>query len=154
MSDTILVVHAGSEEYGIPVAAVQSIETSEIEMVENLPEYMRGTIHVRGELIPVFDLECILYGDIMEISSESRIIILKAADFTYGLLVKMTKEILEIAPEVLRQIELIKEQTKYISAFASMEDGIIAILDPVNLFEMLKDMEKIKDFLQSQEETV
>lgn len=49
----VVVFRAGNEEYGVPIENVISIEKLEdINVIPNMPYYMKGVVMVRGELIP------------------------------------------------------------------------------------------------------
>ncbi|WP_374054250.1 chemotaxis protein CheW [Rossellomorea sp. FM04394] len=59
----VVVVHAGKEEYALPIENVVSIErVEEVRPIPHLPSFVLGLVKVRGELIPVLDLANILYN--------------------------------------------------------------------------------------------
>ncbi len=60
---TILLVHSGEGEYGIPVERVREvIETPPVTRVPLAPDAVAGVASVRGDIIPVVDLGVRLRG--------------------------------------------------------------------------------------------
>ena len=60
----------GDEEYGIEILAVQEIRSYEtVTKIANSPEFIKGVINLRGEIVPVidmrikFNLDKVLYNE-------------------------------------------------------------------------------------------
>lgn len=139
----------GSEEYAVPVEQVVSIEKLEhVTPIPHLPNYLLGFTRNRGELIPVIDLQRILYqrsttGDL------ARMIILNTELVNYGLYVSDAKEILNFESAMIKQRGLVNyEKTKYFTAVANLEDRIISCIDPAILVNSLEGIREIVQYLQ------
>lgn len=152
MSGKAVIVNAGREDYGIPIHYVISIEKPEaITPIPHLPSYMKGIVKARGQLIPVLGFSDILYGQECQMDAESRLIVLKTEELSYGLFVQEAKEITEIPAESLNQVGIAAyEKTKYFSAVASLEDRLITMLDPDCLAGTLEGIKEIKDYMLEQ----
>ncbi|MBS4194588.1 chemotaxis protein CheW [Lederbergia citri] len=154
MAVTAIVFNAGQEEYAIPVQYVISIEKYEnVNPVPHLPEYIRGVVKSRGELIPVLDFSFILYNRHIHNDDDVRMIVIHTEELSFAVLVNEAKEILEIPENVLQQMGLVAyHKTKYFSSIANLEDRIITMIDPVSMLEVLEGVKEIKDYLQEQKQ--
>ncbi|ATP39957.1 chemotaxis protein CheW [Solibacillus sp. R5-41] len=143
-----VVFACGNEEYAVPIEQVVSIEKLErVTPIPHLPNYLLGFTRNRGELIPVIDLQRILYnrstsGDI------ARIIILNTELVNYGLYVSDAREILNFDPSIIKQMGLVNyEKTKYFTAVANLEDRMISCIDPDILVNSLEGIREIVQYL-------
>lgn len=154
MSEKVVVFHAGKEEYAIPITYVISIEKLEyINPVPHLPEYMRGITKSRDTLIPVLDLGYILYHSHTVTDDNARMIVIYTEEFSFGLLVKEAKEIIEIPDEAQNQVGLIAyEQTKYFSSIANLGDRLITMIDPGVMLEVSEGVKEIQNYLAEQKQ--
>lgn len=83
----------GDEEYGIPIEAVQEI--THIEQVFPVPKslsYVKGLIDIRGQAIPLIDLNARFGLDTVQ--KDDYAIILKIQDDVVGLAVDQIKEVI------------------------------------------------------------
>ena len=66
------------EFYGLPISNVLSIErVSKITRIPNSPKYVLGLINLRGDVIPVIDLNIKLGFKSTKVNNSSRIIVIK-----------------------------------------------------------------------------
>ncbi|MEG0472486.1 MAG: chemotaxis protein CheW [Solibacillus sp.] len=143
-----VVFACGNEEYAVPIEQVVSIERLErVTPIPHLPSYLLGFTRNRGELIPVIDLQRILYN--RSTSGEiARVIILNTELVNYGLYVSDAREILNIEPNVIKQMGLVNyEKTKYFTAVANLEDRMISCIDPDILVNSLEGIREIVQYL-------
>lgn len=148
----VVVFTIGNEEYAVPIEYVLSIEKVEgITPIPHLPNYVRGIIKVRGELIPALDTENILYNRMTNIGEAVRIIVLKTADMSLGILVNEAKEILDLPSEQIKQIGLVAYQkTSYFTGVANLASRLITIIDPSVLVKSLEGIREIQEYMQNQ----
>ncbi|WP_210365842.1 chemotaxis protein CheW [Bacillus sp. REN3] len=144
-----VVFQAGKEEYAFPILYVISIEKLDgMTAVPHMPEYVTGLAKVRGELIPVIDLEKVLYDRDIKTNDKTKLIVLQTSGISIGILVKDAKEILEISEDQLKQPGLIAYQkTGFITGVASFDKRMIMVLDPESLIESLEGIKQIKDYM-------
>lgn len=148
-----VVFACGTEEYAVPVEQVVSIEKVErINPIPHLPNYCSGFTRIRGELTPVIDFQHILYN--RPTSGElSRIVVLNTDVVNYGLIVSDAREIIDIAPELLKQVGLVNySNTKYFTAVANLEDRMITCVDPKTLVQSLDGIREIINYLHKMTE--
>jgi purine-binding chemotaxis protein CheW len=146
-----VVIGAGNEEYAIPLQYIVSIEKLEgLTPVPKMPDYVTGMIEIRQEVLPVIDLQHILYRRFIQSDENTRLIILQLEQFTVGILVNEAKEIIEIPSEKIKKIGLITSPaTAYIIGVASMNGSLVTIMNPEVLIDSLEDIDVLVDEMQS-----
>lgn len=148
-SSKVIVFQVDKEEYGIPIQFVVSIEKLEgVTPIPHLPEYVKGMMVVRGELVPVIDLERIFYHRQLEQTESSRLIVLKTEELTIGIMVKDAKEIIDISAEKIKQVGLVAyAKTSYFTGVANLDSRLITLIDPLKLVQALEGVKEIKDYM-------
>ena len=149
MFEKSVVFTCGTEEYAVPVEQVVSIEKIEhITPIPHLPNFLLGYTRIRGELVPVIDFQSILYGRKTE-GDLSRIIVMNTEVMNFGLVVADAKEILDISPELLKQLGLVNyAKTQYFTAVANLENRMITCVNPKVLVNSLEGVREIIDYMQ------
>lgn len=150
----VVVFQVGTEEYAIPIEQVISIEKVEgITPIPHLPVYVKGIVKVRGELLPVLDLEEILYHRIIQYNDQTRMIVVKTDELTIGVLVNDAKEIIDIEKENLKQLGLVAfNKTSYFTSIANLESRLITLIDPSKLVQSLEGINEIQQYMKSHQE--
>ncbi|WP_442594741.1 chemotaxis protein CheW [Neobacillus sp. D3-1R] len=150
-SSKVIVFQVDNEEYCIPIQFVVSIEKLEgITPIPHLPEYVKGMMIVRGELVPVIDLEQIFYKRQLEQTESSRLIVLNTEELSIGIMVKDAKEIIDIPAENIKQVGLVAyAKTSYFSGVANLNSRLITFIDPLKLVQALEGVKEIKDYMKS-----
>lgn len=153
-SNKTVVFQAGNEEYAFPILYVISIEKLDgMTAIPHMPDYVTGITKVRGDLIPVIDLEKVLYGRDIHGDEKTRLIVLQTAELSMGVLVKDAREILEIPEENLKQPGLIAYQkTKFITGVANFDKRMILLIDPEILIQSLDGIKEIKEYMIQQKQ--
>jgi purine-binding chemotaxis protein CheW len=68
----------GNQVYGFPVEIVKEvIEYSRTFIIPKTPDYIKGVINLRGEVLPVIDLSVLFYNKISEITNTTSIIFIE-----------------------------------------------------------------------------
>jgi purine-binding chemotaxis protein CheW len=91
----------GSEEYGIAILKVREIiGYMTITAVPRMPEFVRGVINLRGQVIPVVDLRSRFGMETKETTEQTCIIVVdihhEGRSFNAGLIVDRVQEVLDI----------------------------------------------------------
>lgn len=126
------------EHYGIPIENVLSIEkTGETTRIPNAPNYVKGVINLRGEVIPVVNLRSKLGMELEDLSKNSRIIVVIANEIVAGLMVDSSSEVLEIDKENIDKPPITErnEFIEYISGIGKTPDRLIILLDLIKILE-------------------
>jgi len=120
------------ESYGVDINHVKLIEKPTVfTRVPNAPEYVKGVINLRGEVITVLDLRNRFNLDKMEDESSSRIIILNYDEFVIGFYVDASSEVLEIDKEAIDNPPSTtnNEKENFIYGVGKNEGRLILLLD-------------------------
>ena len=79
--------------FGIPIAdVVQIIGMQQITEIPEFPEYAKGIINLRGEIIPVIDVRIRLFKPVIEYSDRTCIIVTDVRGSYFGFVVEQVDE--------------------------------------------------------------
>ncbi len=102
-----------------------------ITQVPNVPKYIKGLIHLRGNVIPLIDLKILLKTKIQQSESKEMIVVLENENCTVGIIVDEVLSVDNIIPfeETEEILKICKD--KYVSGVAKSEKSneILLILD-------------------------
>lgn len=129
-----IVIRLGDEEYGIDINYIDNIvHMQHVTRVPKVPEYLKGVINLRGEVIPVMSLRLKMGLEADEITRDSRILILKVdpEEGSVGVIVDEVKEVVKLAVD---QIEKVSHDGRsdrpiYVSGVGKNGDQLISLLD-------------------------
>jgi purine-binding chemotaxis protein CheW len=126
----------GPEEYGLEILKVREIiGYMEITAVPQTPQYVKGVINLRGQVIPVIDLRANFGMNTAEVTEETCIIVVETSNssrkFSTGIVVDRVQEVLDIAGE---DIEGTPEfgsavNTDFILGMGKIGDSVKILLD-------------------------
>jgi purine-binding chemotaxis protein CheW len=96
-----LTLALGKEEFGIAILKVREIiGYMTITAVPQMPDYVKGVINLRGQVIPVVDLRSRFGMEVKEITDQTCIIVVdihqSSRSFNAGLVVDHVQEVLNI----------------------------------------------------------
>lgn len=153
----IFVFELDGEEYAVDIGTVREIiksEEKEITNIPNVPDFITGITNVRGQVVPIIDLE-----EKFDLSSHENeyIVIIELNGTPAGLLVDDVHEVKKISKSKIKEAPQIVEEEihrKYVKDVAVLEDRMIIILD---LTAGLKEheavaVEEIQDTMNDEEE--
>lgn len=126
----------GHEEYGIEILKVREIiGYMEITSVPRTPEYVKGVINLRGQVIPVLDLRTRFGMPTAEITEQTCIIVVEINQqgrrFNAGLVVDQVQEVLDIKGENIEDAPQFGSsvQTDFILGIGKIGTSIKILLD-------------------------
>lgn len=129
--------------------AVRSGDVSQLEMIEhitpvpNAPEAVEGVVFSRGQVIPAISLRVRFGFPKIEYDVRSRLVVVRVADRSIGLIADAAREFKRIPAEVINPpSEALSGTTgKYLEAIATDGERLILLL---NLAEVVKTAEEIE----------
>jgi len=143
----VIVFRLDTEEYGVEVQQVKSIERMEyITRVPNTPAFVKGVINLRGVIIPILDLRNRLGIEDKTYDESTRIIIVNVEEMEVGLIVDAANDVIDIPvnaieppPKVVGGVE-----AEYIRGVAKLANRLLILLnlDKVLNTEEMKQLEK------------
>ncbi|MGD0030304.1 chemotaxis protein CheW [Paenibacillus illinoisensis] len=141
----VIVFKLGSEEYGIEVEKVQTIERMmPITRVPKTFSFVKGVINLRGVVIPVIDLRGRFNLPETEYTDQTRIVIVAVGDMQVGFIVDAANDVIDIKssaidspPEVVGGVK-----ARYLRGVAKLENERLLIM--LNLHEVLNKSEVVQ----------
>ncbi len=129
-----IVVRLGDEQYGIDIKYIDNIvRMQHITRVPKVPDYLKGVINLRGEVIPVMSIRLKMFLPEDEITRATRIIILKLEQYgTIGIIVDEVKEVVTLENSLIEKMAYDsskEDKTNFISGIGKHEDELISLLD-------------------------
>ncbi|MGD9993608.1 MAG: chemotaxis protein CheW [Salinivirgaceae bacterium] len=133
---TFLSFQLGKEFFAVNVAKVLTIlELKPITKVPNAPEFMRGVINLRGNVLPVIDMRIKFGMPPTEFTTNTCIIVLNVTideeNVQLGILVDAVDEVLEIKEHEIEESPSIgtKYKVEFIQGMYKLEVGFIMLLN-------------------------
>jgi len=106
LNNQYIIFKLGKEEFGIEIKKVVEIqELFEITRVPKTPEYFKGVINLRGEIIPVIDTRKRLNLQSVPNTEDTRIIVLDVKESIVGIVVDSTGEVLNLEKNYRESLE-------------------------------------------------
>lgn len=126
-----IVVKIGGEHYGIDISFIDNIvRMCKITRVPKAPNYYRGVINLRGEVVPVMSLRRRMGLDDDVFTDTSRIIILKVEGVLMGVIVDEVKEVLSLSEDDIEEPTHSKKgKNSFINGVGTNGDELISIFE-------------------------
>ena len=130
----VVVFKVNEEQFAVETAKVQSInDMMEITKVPKSPDYIKGLINLRGNIISLLDINLLLEIEQGTLTQEN-IIILNLEEESVGVTVDQVDEVLEIEEDLVEKIETDRKKP-YIKGVINFKDRIITLIDIAKLIE-------------------
>lgn len=142
-SKQFLVFKLGDEEYGLDIQKVTTIieKDMNIARVPQTPDFIKGVINLRGEIVPVMDLRRKFDLPAVEDTEDTRIVIIKIDDIAIGLIVDAVAEVIELSEDSIENITNFSNSLSmdYVFGAAKLQNRIVTLIN----------LEKLIDFSES-----
>ncbi|HSA15533.1 MAG TPA: chemotaxis protein CheW [Spirochaetota bacterium] len=132
-------------EYGVDILAVHEIlRYPDITRLPNTPEFIKGVINLRGNVIPVVDVRLRFGLSTAEVTDLTRIIVIESEGKEVGLLVDNVYQVVRLPETHVDQpselIEGVSEE--FIKGIGRLKDRLIVILNLGNMLFLEKKVEE------------
>ncbi|MEA2043159.1 MAG: chemotaxis protein CheW [Bacteroidota bacterium] len=151
---TYLTFRLGNEFFSAPIdQAVNVLEMMPITEVPRSPEYMKGVVNVRGDVLPIVDTRMKFGMSPIEITRTSVIIIFKV-DISgemaeVGALVDEPGTVVELSSDELSEAPAIgaKYKSELIKGTFQHDDNFVMIVDVGKVFTLdeLRDIQEVSE---------
>ncbi len=135
-SNQFLTFNLGTEKFALEIMQAREVlDNIEITKVPRTPEFMRGVINLRGNVVPVLDLKMNLGMEASVIDSDTCIVIVEieheGEPLVIGTLADSVHEVVEIAHEDIEPAPKLgtKLNTEFVKAMGKRGDDFMVILD-------------------------
>lgn len=122
----------GDEQYGIEIKYVSEIVgIQKITEVPDMPEYVKGIINLRGNVIPVVDVRLRFHMKPTEYNDRTCIIVVNVDDSPIALVVDTVKEVISISNEQISPPPSVSkgEVSRFIKGIGRFENDVIILLE-------------------------
>ena len=103
---------------------IEIINNHSITTLPLVPPYIKGIINLRGQILPVVDIQLRMGKSETEYRNETCIIVLDIDSVSLGIIVDSVRQVIDIDLKNVRPIPL-KRQQKLLDGMVTMEDGSV-----------------------------
>jgi len=139
-SRRFLALLVGDEEYGFDsVSLKEIIPASNMEKGAAGPDYMAGLVKTAGGILPVIDLQKKFDLDPVSYGEASRVIVIDAGEYDYGILANSVTEFLNITDEEIKETPaaITGGNSSHIKGVGMLNGGerLLILLDEVRILD-------------------
>ena len=138
--EQFVVFRLASEEYGVPIEAVQEIVRvpEALSFVPRAPAFIEGVINLRGAVLPVVDQRTRFGMPRTERNDRQRIMVFAVGGVLTGFIVDSVSEVLRLPAKLIEKApSLSEEQSRIIKRVANVQaqQRMILLLDTTQLLD-------------------
>lgn len=140
----VIVFELKEQKYGIDIKEVHYIERLDnITGVPRTSAFIKGLINLRGQVVPVIDLQERLHIGEAAYTDETRVLIVKLQDVQLGLIVDRATDVIDIESKIIEPTpQIIGEvSSAFLKGVAKLESGLLVLLD----LESILDLEELNE---------
>lgn len=126
------------EHYAISILKVQEIRGYEgVTRVPDTPDYIRGVVNLRGEIVPVLDLRMKLGLKEARYDAFTVMVVIRLGDRSAGIVVDAVSDVVALAADDIRPTPELGAavDTRFISAIGAGTDQMVILLDIESLID-------------------
>ncbi len=120
------------ELFGIPISdVVQIISMQQITPLPDFPDYAKGVINLRGNIIPVIDMRIRLKKPEAEYNDSTCIIVTSIGDAFIGFIVDTVDEVVDIGSDCISPTPKVSKEVtnRYLTGIGRINDKVVLLLD-------------------------
>lgn len=103
---------------------IEIINNHTITNLPLMPPYIKGIINLRGQILPVVDIQMLMGKAESDCSGNTCIIVLDIDSISLGIVVDSVRQVIDIDLKNVRPIPL-KRQQKLLNGMVTMDDGSV-----------------------------
>ena len=141
--------------YGVSAICVAEVFfLPELTPIAEMPYDIAGAINLRGEIVPVMDLECRFGNQPQPYRASDSVIVLKWQSFQMGIVVNQVRDVVTISAssmttdfsygqsaEMLGTLKFRSSNAHFVEAIARVDDEIVMLLNPENLIRYVEQQD-------------
>lgn len=108
---------------------IEIITDHTITMVPLVPDYLKGIISIRGQIIPIIDIRLRMGKAPIEYTSTTCIILLDINDVQIGILVDAVQQVMDVDQSLISPVPVEKQQELIRGMVSSGNNSVILFLD-------------------------
>ena len=126
----------GPEEYGLEILKVREIiGHMDVTAVPQTPDYVKGVINLRGQVIPVVDIRTLFGMETIDVTEKTCIVVVEVqrnhSTFSTGVVVDQVSEVLDISGESIEEAPHLGSSvnTDFILGIGKVNDSVKILLN-------------------------
>lgn len=130
------------EIFGIQIEYVtQIIGIQHITYIPHQPDYVKGVINLRGQIIPVMEVRVKFHKPVIEYDDRTCIIVVSKDEITVGLIVDRVSEVLNVKEREVSETPTFnnKERVEFVKGIAHVHENIIMLMDMDKMLDIEKE---------------
>lgn len=152
----IIAFFISGREYGVEISGMQSLESSqEIKPFPEAPECILGTIEIRDEIYPVYDIRARFMFPKAEHNANEKILLLRTRAGSLACIVDDVGSVFRVEGEDIQSFPKVAQtgDTAYIDFIARRDNQLVVVINPNELLtdEECSEIQKI-DFTKTPED--
>lgn len=128
----VVVFNLGGEAYGVDISTVREIiQMQTITRVPGAPHFVEGLINLRGSVIPVVDLRKRFGFEGVELSKDSRTVVISSKGQDIGVIVDSVAEVLRISSDSIEPPSsmITTANSDFLLGILKLPDRLVILLD-------------------------
>ncbi len=138
--------------YALDIQIVREINRMiDMTAIPKAPEFVKGIINLRGEIVPVVDIGLRFGMGTTEQTKDTRIVVVESEGHTLGLVVDEVSEVLRLSEDDIdpaTNMSLTGIDVDFVLGVGKVGERMILILAPEKLFTA-EEREQLKDITES-----
>lgn len=133
--------------FGIPIGdVVQIIRMENITVIPEFPSYAKGVINLRGDIVPVIDIQLRFKKPAVSYTDHTCIIVTMIREKYVGFIVEAVVDVPDISKKAISEPPTIAGDTagKYMVGVARLEKELVLLLETSRLLEE-KELEALEE---------
>ncbi|MDY7540019.1 chemotaxis protein CheW [Undibacterium sp. 5I1] len=127
-----LTFRLGGEEYGIDIQTVQELRGyGEVTRIANSPNYIKGVINLRGNIVPIIDMRTKFNLDVGDYDQFTVVIILNIADQMIGIVVDSVTDVVTLSTDQIKPAPTVESMlnTIFLTGLGILEQRMLILVD-------------------------
>lgn len=128
----VLAFRLGQEEYGVDILKVQEIrEHDAVTRIANAPDYIKGVVNLRGNIVPIIDLRLRFNLDTREQAGAGVVIVLNIAGRIIGMVVDGVSDVVSLSADEILPAPLMGTalDTEFLLGIGTIDERMLILLD-------------------------
>ncbi len=151
-ADQYVSFYVGDAICAVDIMSVREIKGwSDVTRLPHQPEYVRGVLNLRGAVLPIIDLNCLLGEGLTKTTQRHVIVIVAVEDRQVGFIVDAVSDILSIAQEDIKPVPetQARKHTEMFLGFFTEAEQMVALLNLKNLLAEQPDEDLVEAALEA-----
>jgi len=141
----------GKDLFGIQVSEVREvIEYKQVFKIPRVPDYLKGVINLRGEVVPIIDLHSRFYNNTSAVVGTTSIVVVEMDDDNHkipiGVMIDSVKAVTELYENNIEDVPEIGSRIRsdFIVGIGKLDDQFVMLLNVQNILN-IEELSNIDD---------